>query len=136
MRKKDQGFIEKLLPVLISTGMVFGLVLLSGQLMEVLRAREAMSQTARAYLLNMETAGYLSGEASVILQKELEEECGLSDISLSGTTILPVDYGGRIQLMIEGNIKRNFKVQIPFLYEDTKERSIPIRIQMISTAKH
>ncbi len=136
MSKKDQGFVEKLLPVLISTGMVFGLILLSGQLMEVLRAREAMNQTARAYLLEMETNGYLSGEASAILQNKLNEECGLTDINLSGTTILPVDYGERIQLVIEGNIKQNLQVQIPFLYNGVKEWTVPIRIHMISTAKH
>ena len=51
MKKKDSAFAEKLLPVLLSTGMVFGLVLLSGQFMEILRAREQMSQTARAYML-------------------------------------------------------------------------------------
>ncbi len=136
MNKKDQGLIEKLLPVLISTGMVFGLVLLSGQLMEVLRTREAMSQTARAYLLEMETIGYLSGDASAILQSELQEKCGLTDINLSGTTTLPVTYGERIQLVIEGNMKRNWKMQIPFIYQDVKEWNIPVHIHMISTAKH
>lgn len=136
MRKKDQGFVEKLLPVLLSTGMVFGLVLLSGQLMEVLRAREAMNQTARAYLLEMETTGYLSGDTSVTLQKELQEVCGLTDVSLSGTTTSPVNYGERIRLVIEGNLERNIALQFPFLKEEVKVWNVPIRIQMISTAKH
>ena len=136
MRKKDQGFVEKLLPVLLSTGVVFGLVLLSGQLMEVLRAREAMNQTARAYLLEMETTGYLSGDISVTLQKELQEVCGLTDVSLSGTTTSPVNYGERIRLVIEGNLERNIALQFPFLKEEVKVWNVPIRIQMISTAKH
>ena len=57
MRRKDAGFVEKMLPVLLSTGMVFGLILLSGRFTEVIRTREEMNQIARAYLLEMETGG-------------------------------------------------------------------------------
>ncbi|MBO5347378.1 MAG: hypothetical protein J6A45_04520, partial [Lachnospiraceae bacterium] len=59
MKRMDSGFVERLLPVLLSTGMVFGLVLVSGQFIDMFRAREEMNQLARAYLLEMETEGYL-----------------------------------------------------------------------------
>lgn len=136
MRKKDSGFAEKLLPVLLSTGMVFGLVLLSGQFMEVIRLREAMNQTARAYLLEMETVGYLQEFRAVSLQNELKEECRLEDISLTGTTVLPVSYGEGIELVIEGNMKTNLKAAIPLIYEKDIEWTVPIKIHMFSTAKH
>ena len=80
MKRKDQGFVEKLLPVLLSTGMVFGLVLLSGRFSEMLRNRERINQIARAYLLEMETLGYLPNDQKFQLQ-EMLEACGLTDIS-------------------------------------------------------
>lgn len=135
MRKKDSGFAEKLLPVLLSTGMVFGLVLISGQLMEVLRIREQLNQTARAYLLEMETMGHLENTRMTALRNTLEQE-GLTDINFSGTTIMPVDYGDNIQLVIEGNLKVDLKMSVPLLYEESKDWTIPIKISLYSTAKH
>ena len=136
MYKKDQGFVEKLLPVLLSTGMVFGLVLFAGQLMEVLRTRELINQTARGYLLQMETTGYLTGEAMAGLMEELEENTGLTDISLSGSTMVPEDYGAKIQLVIEGNIEREISARFPMFFEENRTWKIPVHIRMLSTAKH
>lgn len=136
MNKKDQGFVGKLLPVLLSTGMVFGLIMLSGQFMEILRMRERVNQTARAYLLEMETAGCLSDADADMLIKELTEVCGMTEVSLSGTTMQPVGYGERIYLVISGRMVQDFKVQIPFMYEELKSWDIPIHMKLISTAKH
>ena len=136
MTKKDYGFIEKLLPVLLSTGMVFGLVLFAGQLMEVLREREMMNQTAREYLLRMETTGYLTGEDMAGRKEELEENTNLTNINLNGSTILPADYGTRIQLVIEGNLERKINIRFPLLFQEIRPWKIPVHIRMLSTAKH
>ena len=136
MNKKDSGFAEKLLPVLLSTGMVFGLILLSGQFMDVLRTREAINQTARAYLLEMETVGYLPDSSARVLEKSLEEEYGLAEVSLAGTTTLPSAYGDKIQIVIEGSLKPDLQVAIPFLYKKSVAWTIPVRICLTSTAKH
>lgn len=135
MKRKDAGFAEKLLPVLLSTGMVFGLVLLSGQLMEVLRIREQLNQTARAYMLEMETVGHLEHASMEMLRNALEQD-GLTDIDFSGTTMTPVGYGDNIQLMIEGKLEVDLKVAVPLLYEADKDWTVPIQIQLFSTAKH
>lgn len=135
MKRKDSGFAEKLLPVLLSTGMVFGLILLSGRFTEVLRTREDMNQIARAYLLEMETLGYLPNDRVIQLQDKLEE-CGLSDISFTGTTLAAVDYGESIQLSVSGNLKVNLWVAIPFLYREQEMWNIPVNVRMVSTAKH
>ncbi len=136
MNKKDQGFVGKLLPVLLSTGMVFGLIMLSGQFMEILRMRERVNQTARAYLLEMETEGCLSETDANMLIKDLTGACGMTEVSLSGTTMQPVGYGERIYLVISGSMAQDFKVQIPFMYEELKSWNIPIHMKLISTAKH
>ena len=135
MKCKDLGFVEKLLPVLLSTGMVFGLILLSGRFTEVLRAREEMNQITRAHLLEMETLGYLPNNRLLHLQNKLEA-CGLSDVSFTGTTLAAVDYGESIQLSVSGNLKIKLWVAIPFLYKDQELWEIPINICMVSTAKH
>ena len=135
MNKKDAGFAEKLLPVLLSTGMVFGLVLLSGQLMEVLRTREQISQTARAYLLEMESVGYMKSSSMSALRNVLEQE-GLTEISFAGTTMSPAGYGEHIQLVIEGDLTADLEVAVPLLYEASKDWTIPIKISLYSTAKH
>lgn len=135
MKCKDQGFAEKLLPVLLSTGMVFGLIVLSGRFTEMLRVREEMNQIARAYLLKMETTGYLNSNDMNQLEDKLKE-CGLSEISFLGTTLAEVDYGERISLVISGKLKTERKVVIPFVYKEKKDWSIPIQLHMVSTAKH
>lgn len=135
MKKKDLGFVERLLPVLISTGMVFGLVLCSGSMLEILRTREKMNQVARAYLLEMETVGYLTSERAQTMRTSLQE-CGLQDISLSGTTLNPVSYGNRIQIEVTGKMRVNLMVRIPFLLEKGSPWEIPIHIGLVSTAKH
>jgi hypothetical protein len=135
MRRKDAGFAEKLLPVLLSTGIVFGIVLLSGQFMEVYRAREHVNQIARAYLLEMETMGYLNSSAVNSLEETLEN-AGVTEVSLEGTTNNPGNYGESIRLVIEGKLCTTVKVAIPFLYKANKEWKIPIRIDMYSTSKH
>ena len=106
MRRKDAGFVEKMLPVLLSTGMVFGLILLSGRFTEVIRTREEMNQIARAYLLEMETVGYLPNDRILSLENKLKD-CGLTEISFAGTTLTEVDYGESIQLSVTGNLKVN-----------------------------
>ena len=135
MKRKDSGFAEKLIPVLLSTCVVFGLILLSGRFSQVLRTREEMNQIARAYLLEMETLGYLPDDRVLRLQDKLED-CGLSDNSFSGTTLAAVNYGDSIQLSVSGNLKADLFIAIPFLYKDQETWSIPIHICMVSTAKH
>lgn len=135
MTKKDYGFIEKLLPVLLSTGIVFGIVLLSGEFMGVFRHREAMNQVARAYLLKMETMGYLPSDEMQELRFALEE-CGLENIDFAGTNTWPVSYGTPIYLNITGNLKREFFVKIPFVVQRERVLAIPIRMCLQSTAKH
>ena len=126
---------ERLLPVLLSTGMVFGLVLLSGRFMEVFRTREQLNQIARAYMLEMETMGYLKSTGVDALRADLEQE-GLKNVNLVGTTTSPAGYGERIELVIEGDLSVDLYVAIPFLYETVQNWDIPIKINLYSTAKH
>lgn len=65
-----------------------------------------MRQTAREYMLIMETEGYLNAADQAALKAELESY-GLYNISFSGTTTREVDYGERIYLSISGTYDDN-----------------------------
>ena len=65
-----------------------------------------MRQTAREYMLIMETEGYLNAADQAALKAELESY-GLYNISFSGTTTREVDYGERIYLCISGTYDDN-----------------------------
>lgn len=62
-----------------------------------------VGQTARNYVLKMETVGYLTGEEEQSLRRELAEQ-GISEVSLEGTTKVSVAYGDEITLKITGKI--------------------------------
>lgn len=135
MKRRDAGFAEKLLPVLLSTGMVFGLVLLTGQFMEIFRARETVNQIARAYMLVMETTGYLQEQDRKKLTDALEQ-AGVCEVKLTGTTSVQADYGEEIQLVIDGKLQVKLNAAIPFLYQGKKLWSLPVKMTLYSTAKH
>ena len=65
-----------------------------------------MRQTAREYMLIMETEGNLPAADQTALIAELESY-GLYNISLSGTTMREVNYGDRIYLKISGTYNEN-----------------------------
>jgi len=62
-----------------------------------------VGQTARNYVLKMETVGYLTGQEEQSLRRELAEQ-GISEVSLEGTTKASVAYGDEITLKITGKI--------------------------------
>lgn len=135
MRKKDPAFVQKVLPVLLSVSMMFGFILFSSQLMEVFRTREQINQTARAYLLEMETTGYLSASRMEALLGDLKG-CGLKEVSFQGTTVSPVSFGEQIQLVIAGSLENRIEIGIPFLIKESRMWTIPVKLAYLSTAKH
>ena len=106
-KKKEAGsIIENMLVALV--GMVLTtafLVIIFGAFASI-SDKWRMNQVAREYMLLMETEGYLTAEDKAELIKELEE-CGLYNISLSGTTVSEVGYGNRIYLKISGTYDNN-----------------------------
>lgn len=121
--------------MLLSTGIVFGMILCSGRLMTLYRDREQMQQVARAYLLEMETIGYLPVERLESLTIALEE-CGLTEVQLDGTSTEKMPYGAPIYLEIKGKLVRDVYFGIPLVTEQKEGVDIPIYIQLRSTAKH
>ena len=74
---------------------------------ELLNTKAAVGQLARKYILQMETCGYLSGQARSSLTVELTE-LGVTQISYEGTTFNEVSYGDPISLEISGKLKGEY----------------------------
>lgn len=105
-KEKDGSVVENMLVALI--GMVIMtafLVIIFGTFASI-SDKWDMRQVAREYLLVMETEGCLTTTDQAMLVKELED-CGLYNISLSGTTVSEVDYGESIYLNITGTYNDN-----------------------------
>ena len=69
----------------------------------LLNRKAQISQTARKYILKMETIGYLTADDKLALTQELKE-LGALEIDLTGSTVNEVDYGTPIYLVIRGKI--------------------------------
>ncbi|SDB02170.1 MULTISPECIES: hypothetical protein [Clostridia] len=132
-KKEASGVVENMLVALI--GIVMGtafLVIIFGAFSGI-SDKWAMRQTAREYLLIMETEGYLKPADQSALIADLESE-GLYNISISGTTTREVNYGDRIYLKITGTYDDNI---LAFAGGISKVASHPttITINRTSTAK-
>lgn len=126
--KKDEGFLYRLLPVLLSLGVVALLVVLAAGFLQAIRERDFVDQLAREYLLIMETEGYLSAGRQEELTASLAQ-AGLGGISLDGTTVTEVSYGDRITLRISGTLSQTI------LGRSSLSWDLPVSIRLSSTAK-
>ena len=132
-KKEASGVVENMLVALI--GIVMGtafLVIIFGAFSGI-SDKWAMRQTAREYLLIMETEGYLKPADQSALIADLQSE-GLYNVSISGTTTREVNYGDRIYLKITGTYDDNI---FAFAGGISKVASHPttITINRTSTAK-
>ena len=70
---------------------------------QLLDKKEEISQTARKYILRMETVGYLTGADMALMEEELLR-LGAKELDFTGSTISPVSYGSPILLVIRGKL--------------------------------
>ena len=105
-KKEANGVIENMLVALIGIVMVTAFLVIIFGAFSSISNKWAMRQTAREYLLIMETEGYLKPTDQTNMIAELESE-GLYNINLAGTTTTQVGYGDRIYLKIAGTYDDN-----------------------------
>ena len=75
------------------------------QNVQLLQAKENVGQLARAYLLKMETVGYLEPAEQAHLT------AGLTEIDYEGSTLEPAGYGERIILQIHGKLGGHYEIR-------------------------
>lgn len=98
--------IENMLVMMINMVVVCAFLVIIFGAFSSISDKWGMRQTAREYMLIMETEGYLPAADQTALIAELESY-GLYNISLSGTTMREVNYGDRIYLKISGTYNEN-----------------------------
>ena len=133
-KKKEAGsVIENMLVTLIGIVMTTAFLVIIFGAFSSISDKWHMRQVAREYLLIMETEGYLPASDQASLKAELAE-CGLYNISLSGTTTSEVGYGERVYLKIKGTYDNNI---LAFAGGISKVASSPttVTIERQTTAK-
>lgn len=108
LKKKKEGgsVIENMLVALLGIVMTTAFLVIIFGAFASISDKWHMNQVAREYLLIMETEGYLTAEDMTSLEEELKD-CGLYNISFSGTTTSEVGYGERVYLKISGTYDNN-----------------------------
>lgn len=133
-KKKEAGsVIENMLVALTGIVMITAFLVIVFGAFASISDKWHMNQVAREYLLIMETEGYLTASDKADLIEELEE-CGLYNISLSGTTMSEVGYGERIYLQISGTYDNNV-LRFASGISKVTESPMAITIERQSTAK-
>lgn len=105
-KKKPASMIENMLVMMINMVVMCAFLVIIFGAFSGISDKWGMRQTAREYMLIMETEGYLPAADQTALLAELESY-GLYNISLSGTTMREVNYGNRIYLKISGTYNEN-----------------------------
>lgn len=105
-KKKPASMIENMLVMMINMVVMCAFLVIIFGAFSGISDKWGMRQTAREYMLIMETEGYLPASDQADLIAELESY-GLYNISLSGTTMREVNYGDRIYLKISGTYNEN-----------------------------
>ena len=105
-KKKPASMIENMLVMMINMVVMCAFLVIIFGAFSGISDNWGMRQTAREYMLIMETEGYLPAADQTALIAELESY-GLYNISLSGTTMREVNYGDRIYLKISGTYNEN-----------------------------
>ena len=93
-RGKQPGNIGELMTMFMCVLALTVVMLNYLQNVQLLQAKENVGQLARAYLLKMETVGYLEPAEQAHLTAELET-AGLTEIDYEGSTLEPAGYGFR-----------------------------------------
>lgn len=133
--KKDQGNLMSLFPPLLTIiALAVMLIFFSGWMANI-SARDNVYQLSRRYILQMETEGCLSGTLESRLRTDLAD-AGMSNVSLAGTTTSEVDYGNVIVLKITGDLTVNSYSTTGFLQLVRSDSTLPLEIELASTAKN
>lgn len=123
-RINEASMVENMLVMMINMVVLCAFLVIIFGAFSGISDKWGMRQTAREYMLIMETEGYLTPADRANLISELEGY-GLYNISLSGTTMSEVDYGNRIYLKISGTYNENV---LSFAGGLSKVADHPVRI--------
>ena len=100
---RQEGSIGDLLSALLCILTMITVMVAFLDCVALVNKKTIVGQTARNYVLKMETVGYLTESDEQALRAELAEQ-GITELDLDGTTRTPVTYGAEVKLRITGRI--------------------------------
>lgn len=133
--RKDHGNLMNLFPPLLTIMALAVMLLFFSGWMANISARDNVYQLSRRYILQMEAEGCLTSSMESRLRSDLTA-AGMNNISLTGTTTSEVDYGNVIVLKITGDLKVNSYSMTGFLQLVRTDSTLPLDIELASTAKN
>lgn len=135
LRRKDKGILDQFLPAIVV--IVLLAVLWTGSMISASNIDRSsdIHQVARAYLLRMETDGYLTEGNRNLLLSELEE-LDMEQIDLTGTTFTDAGYGNPVRLVIRGVVYLKDVDFKGFASPMMTTRQAEVAIEKISVAKN
>lgn len=114
---------------------IFAILIFGIDLFKTVSLAIQKEQIQRTYMLAMETEGYLSNAKMNELINELTA-LGVTDISLSGTTMSPAGYGNAIYLVVTGHISVPGKTGLDGWRWIKRNEAVGFRINQKSIAKY
>lgn len=133
--RKDHGNLMNLFPPLLTIMALAVMLLFFSGWMANISARDNVYQLSRRYILQMEAEGCLTSSMESRLKSDLTA-AAMNNISLTGTTTSEVDYGNVIVLKITGDLKVNSYSTTGFLQLVRTDSTLPLDIELASTAKN
>ena len=135
LKRNDKGMLDQFLPAIVV--IVLLAVLWTGSMVAAsnIDRSNAIHQVARAYLLQMETDGYLTEENKVRMLTDLAD-LDMVGIDLTGTTFTDVGYGNQVRLVIRGKVNLKDVRFRGFSSPMMTMRQAEVAINKISIAKN
>lgn len=133
--KKKPGSVGKLLPVMLGLCTAAVLSVMYINYMKQMDVYEQVAMLARQYTLRMETEGCFSYEANMELTQKLMS-LGGKNISYTGSTFTPCDYGTKIYLCIRVKMPVPDTIFNDLLGVSSEETYKEIYIKKSTTAKN
>lgn len=134
MKCKKKG-VGDLIVCMITILAMFAILIFGIDLFKTVSLAIQKEQIQRTYMLAMETEGYLSNAKMNELINELTA-LGVTDISLSGTTMSPAGYGNAIYLVVTGHISVPGKTGLDGWRWIKRNEAVGFRINQKSIAKY
>ncbi len=133
--KKDKGNLIRIFPAIFTVAAVAVMIVFYTGWMANVSRKDEVKQVARSYILSMETEGYLSSAMENSLMNDLASK-GLENIDLAGTTRTEVSYGNAVFLCIKGDLRVNTYTTTGLFQLIRGGTTLPVAIEMESTAKN
>lgn len=133
-KEQASSVLADMLPILMAIVLTGMLAVVYASWVSNFEEKETINAIVREYLLRMETVGCLNTTDAALLRNELAAN-QMEDISLEGTTFLPVENGERVVLKVRGKLRlKRIKMENWLKWNSNQTDTCDIQITRTATA--